>query len=57
MVFTLGLVSAALGLWGYIFAQVASALVVIVLLVIAVWNVTPEPARAFSGRLAPIETR
>ena len=55
MVFTLGLVSAGLGLWGYIFAQVASAIVVIVLLVIAVWNVTPEPARAFSGRLAPIE--
>lgn len=55
MVFTLGLVGAGLSLWGYIFAQVASAFVVIVLLVVAVWKLTPEPARAFSGGLAPIE--
>ncbi len=55
MVFTLGLVGAGLSLWGYIFAQVASAFVVIVLLVVAVWKLTPAPARAFSGSLAPIE--
>lgn len=55
MIITLGLVGGGLGLWGYIFAQVASALVVILLLVIAVWKLTPQAARAFSGRLAPIE--
>jgi O-antigen/teichoic acid export membrane protein len=55
MIFTLGLVGAGLGLWGYIFAQVASAFVVVVLLVIAVWKLTPKAARALSGRLAPIE--
>ena len=55
MVFTLGLVGAGLSLWGYIFAQVASAFVVIVLLVVAVWKLTPKPARAFSGSVAPIE--
>ncbi len=55
MVFTLLLVGAGLSLWGYIFAQVASAFVVIVLLAVAVWKLTPKPAREFSGGLAPIE--
>ena len=55
MIFTLVLVGAGLSLRGYIFAQVASALVVIVLLVIAVWKLTPKAARALSGRLAPVE--
>jgi O-antigen/teichoic acid export membrane protein len=55
MVFTLGLVGAGLSLWGYIFAQVASAFVVIVLLVFAVWKLTPAPARALSGSVMPIE--
>jgi O-antigen/teichoic acid export membrane protein len=55
MVLTLVLVGMGLSLWGYIFAQVVSAFVVIVLLVVAVWKLTPKPARAFSGRLAPIE--
>ncbi len=55
MLFTLGLVAAGLGLWGYIFAQAASAFVVIVLLVFAVWKLTPRAARAFSGGLASIE--
>lgn len=55
MIFTLGLVAAGLGLWGYIFAQAASAFVVLVLLVIAVWKLTPKAARALSGGLASIE--
>jgi O-antigen/teichoic acid export membrane protein len=55
MIITLGLVGAGLGLWGYIFAQVASAFVVIVLLVLAVWKLTPKAARAFHGSLEPIE--
>ena len=55
MIFTLALVGAGLSLWGYIFAQVASAFVVIVLLAFAVWKLTPAPARAFSGSVVPIE--
>lgn len=55
MIFTLGLVGAGLGLWGYIFSQVAAALVVIVLLAVAVWKLTPKAARTFSGKIASIE--
>jgi O-antigen/teichoic acid export membrane protein len=55
MVFTLVLVGAGLGLWGYIFAQAASAFVVIMLLAVAVWRLTPRAARAILGGLAPIE--
>jgi O-antigen/teichoic acid export membrane protein len=55
IIFTLGLVGIGLGLWGYVFAQVASAFVVIVLLVVAVWKLTPKAARALAGSLAPIE--
>jgi O-antigen/teichoic acid export membrane protein len=55
MMFTLGLVGVGLGLWGYIFAQVASAFVVTILLTVAVWKLTPRAARAFSGGFAPIE--
>lgn len=55
MIVTLGLVGAGFGLWGYIFAQAASAVAVLVLLAVAVWKLTPRAARAFSGRLAPIE--
>ena len=55
MIFTLGLVGAGLSLWGYIFAQVASAAVVIALLAVAVWKLTPTAARAFSGTLVPMQ--
>ena len=55
MLFTLALVAAGLGLWGYLFSQAASAFVVIVLLGVAVWKLTPRAARAFSGGLAAIE--
>src|SRR5437870_6111450 len=49
MIFTLGLVAWGLGLWGYIFAQVASAAVVLVLLIRAVWRLTPKTARSLSA--------
>jgi O-antigen/teichoic acid export membrane protein len=55
IVFTLLLVGAGLSLWGYMFAQVASALVVMILLVAAVWKLTPTAARALSGSVVPIE--
>jgi O-antigen/teichoic acid export membrane protein len=55
MIFTLVLVGAGLRLWGYIFAQAASAFIVIMLLAVAVWKLTPRPARAISDGLASIE--
>ena len=55
MIFTLALVGWGLSLWGYIFAQVASAFVVIALLGIAVWKLTPAPARSFSRNLPSLE--
>lgn len=55
MVFTLALVTFGLGLWGYIFAQVASAVVVLVLLVAMVWKLTPKAARSFSSGLPTFE--
>jgi O-antigen/teichoic acid export membrane protein len=39
------LISLGAGLWGYIFAQVASATAVLVMLLVVVWNMTPAPAR------------
>src|SRR6266852_3403430 len=55
MIFTLGLVAWGLGLWGYIFAQVASAAVVLVLLIRAVWRLTPKTARSLSAGFPPLE--
>jgi len=55
MIFTLGLVASGLGLWGYIFAQVASAAVVLMLLIATVWRLTPRAARSFSAGLPPLQ--
>ena len=55
MVLTIVLVTLGLGLWGYIFAQVAAPVVVLVLLAIAVWKLTPKAARSFSGPLPGLE--
>jgi O-antigen/teichoic acid export membrane protein len=55
MIFTVGLAGAGLGLWGYLSAQIASAVVVLALLAMAVWKLTPKAARSASGRLASIE--
>ncbi len=46
MLFTVALVSVGFGLWGYIFAQIASAVAVLVLLVLAAWRLTPKLARS-----------
>ncbi len=43
--FTVVLLTLGMGLWGYVFAQVASAIVVLVLLVWATYKLTPLPAR------------
>lgn len=56
MLFSVALLTFGLGLWGYLAAQVASACLVLVLLIRAVWNLTPEAARQpFSGPAAARE--
>jgi O-antigen/teichoic acid export membrane protein len=57
MILTLILVSRGLGLWGYIFAQVASSAAIIVLLGIAVYRLTPEGARHVTGPVLPLEAQ
>jgi O-antigen/teichoic acid export membrane protein len=54
MVLTLALIGLGLGLWGYIFAQMISAVVVLMLLVWMVRRLTPKVARTFSAGL-PLE--
>lgn len=55
MVATLSLVALGLGLWGYIFAQVIGAVVVLVLLLGMVWKLTPKAARSFSAGFPRLE--
>ncbi len=45
ILFTVILLTLRTGLWGYIFAQVASAIVVLILLVWTTYRLTPLPAR------------
>jgi O-antigen/teichoic acid export membrane protein len=53
MLLTIGLVFLGRGLWGYIFAQVMSAAVVLVLLLVAAWKLTPAASRKWLGRSGP----
>ena len=55
MLTTILLVSAGLGLKGYIAAQCASAVLVLFIFVSLAWRLTPKPARSFSGPLAPVD--
>jgi O-antigen/teichoic acid export membrane protein len=57
MLLTVGLVTLGTGLWGYLVAQVAGAGIVVVLLVVAVWKLSPPAARHLRGTLAPIESQ
>lgn len=57
MLATVVLVRMGFGLWGYIFAQVLSAGVVIALLVLVFWRLTPPAARHLSGPLPPLESQ
>ena len=52
---TVLLVTLGTGLWGYVFAQVASAAIVFVLLVVNVWKLTPREAFANVSGLARLE--
>src|SRR5258708_11312536 len=57
MLLTMGLVTLGTGLWGYLVAQVVGAAIVVVLLVIAVWKLSPPAARQLHGSLVPIESQ
>ena len=50
------LISLGFGLGGYMVAQVASAMLVLALLTVSVWRMTPVKARA-AGALVPVEKR
>lgn len=55
MLLTLGLAALGLGLRGYIIAQAASAVVILLLLGATVWRLTPKAARSFASALPPLE--
>jgi len=55
MVLTVVLVSWGLGLRGYVLAQAASAILVLSLLVVAVWRLTPKAAGSASANLPGLE--
>lgn len=55
MILTVILVMAGLSLWGYLAAQIASAVTLSILMAVAVWKLTPRPARSFGGGLPPFE--
>jgi O-antigen/teichoic acid export membrane protein len=57
IVLTVILVALGLGLWGYIFAQVLSAAVVLALLIAVVWKLTPADARRLTDPLPPLESQ
>jgi O-antigen/teichoic acid export membrane protein len=57
MVLTVGLVTLGTGLWGYLAAQVMGAAIVVVLLIIAAWRLSPSGARQLGGALAPLESQ
>lgn len=52
MVISVALLSMGLGLWGYLAAQVASAVLVLGLLAAAVWKLTPKAAPQYSTQEA-----
>jgi len=54
MMLTLGLIGSGMGLWGYVFAQVVSGVVVLMLLVAMVRRLTPKSARSLSAG-SPLE--
>jgi O-antigen/teichoic acid export membrane protein len=55
MAVTIGLVILGGGLWGYLVAQIVSAIIVLGLLVCLVWRLTPVAARSFDVSKLSIE--
>jgi len=55
MVFAILMITLGYGLWGYIFAQVLSAALMLVTLAVVVWRMTPVPARLPFRHTAALE--
>ena len=55
MVLTIALIILGGGLWGYLVAQIVSAVIVLGLLVTLVWRLTPAAARSFDASELSIE--
>jgi O-antigen/teichoic acid export membrane protein len=55
MVLTIALIILGGGLWGYLVAQIVSAVIVLGLLVTLVWRLTPAAARSFDASKLSIE--
>jgi O-antigen/teichoic acid export membrane protein len=55
MAITILLVTLGAGLWGYLAAQIISAVIVLGLLLTLVWRLTPAPARSFNFRKISLE--
>ena len=55
IVFAIVLLSLGVGLRGYLLAQIASTVVVLLLLLAASWKLTPEPARQAPATAVPLE--
>jgi O-antigen/teichoic acid export membrane protein len=55
MIVTVVLVTAGLNLWGYLFAQLTAAFLVLALMAGMAWRLTPKAARSISGSLPPME--
>ena len=55
IIFTVVLVAAGFRLWGYLFAQLMSACLVLALMAGLAWRLTPKAARSISGALPPME--
>ncbi len=55
MALTIALIILGGGLWGYLVAQIVSAVIVLVLLVSLVWRLTPVAARSFDASRLSIE--
>lgn len=55
IVFGVALLARGMGLRGYIWAQIASAMVVLLLLVFSAWKLTPVPARRARVTTSPLE--
>jgi O-antigen/teichoic acid export membrane protein len=57
MVLTVLLITWGLGLWGYIFAQVATTAIATALLVGVTWRLTPKPARSLQLWSVPFDPK
>jgi O-antigen/teichoic acid export membrane protein len=55
MILAVVMITLGTGLWGYIFAQVLSGVLVLTLLVWMVWKMTPAPARLAFGSTSRLE--